>query len=206
MPEIMAHETTRPSLLSRVRNLSDHAAWREFDEKYRDLILRYCQRKGLQRTDAEDVRQMVMLNLARQLRTFSYQPERGRFRDYMGRVVQNAIHRFFRRPRPENRGLDTDVVAGLDDESEERERDAAWEAEWMLHHYRMAMAAVRETAEPKSVQVFERLLSGDSTDEVAAAMGMKRDAVHKVKQRMRDRLKELVAQQVLDEDAAEGGA
>lgn len=200
----MLQDTTRPSLLSRVRNLSDHAAWREFDEAYRDLILRYCARRGLQRNDAEDVRQMVMLNLARQLRTFTYQPDRGRFRDYMGRVVQNAIHRYFRRPRPESRGLDTDVVAGLDDDSELRERDEAWEAEWMLHHYRMAMATVRETAEPRSVRVFERLLAGESTDEVAAAMGMKRDAVHKVKQRLRDRLKELVAQQVLEEDGLEG--
>ena len=200
MPEAMAHETTRPSLLSRVRNLSDHAAWREFDETYRDLILRYCQRKGLQRSDAEDVRQMVMLNLARQLRTFSYQPERGRFRDYMGRVVQNAIHRFFRRPRPSMRGLDTDVVAGLDDEGELRERDEAWEAEWMLHHYRRAMATVRETAEPRSVEVFERLLAGESTDDVAGALDMKRDAVHKVKQRIRDRLHGLVATQLDEEE------
>jgi RNA polymerase sigma-70 factor (ECF subfamily) len=201
MPEIVTHETTRPSLLSRVRNLSDHAAWREFDEKYRDLILRYCQRKGLQRSDAEDVRQMVMLNLARHLRKFTYRPERGRFRDYMGRVVQNAIHRFFRSPRPENRGLDADVVAGLADE--DGERDEAWEAEWMLHHYRMAMSNVRRTAEPKSIEVFERLLAGESPDEVATSLGMKRDAVHKVKQRMRNRLRDLVAEQILDEDGAE---
>ena len=66
--------------------------------------------------------------------------------------------------------------------------EAEWEEEWMHHHYRLAMETVRETADPKSVAVFERLLAGDSTDQVAQAFGMTRDAVHKVKQRLRDRL------------------
>lgn len=196
------HETTRPTLLSRVRDLDDHAAWREFDERYRDLILRYCLRRGLQRSDAEDVRQMVMLNLAKQLRTFTYSPDRGRFRSYLGRTVQNAIHRFFRRPPAEDRGLDTDVEAGLES-GEREEQDAEWEAEWMQHHYRTAMDVVRSTAEPRSVEVFEHLLSGASTDEAAAQAGLSRDAVHKVKQRMRDRLKEQIAKQVADEDDLE---
>jgi DNA-directed RNA polymerase specialized sigma24 family protein len=67
----------------------------------------------------------------------------------------------------------------------------------------MAMSNVRRTAEPKSIEVFERLLAGESPDEVATSLGMKRDAVHKVKQRMRNRLRDLVAEQILDEDGAE---
>ena len=60
----MHPDTTHPSLLARIQDLDDHAAWREFDARYRDLILRYCRRKGLQPSDAEYVRQIVMLNLA----------------------------------------------------------------------------------------------------------------------------------------------
>jgi RNA polymerase sigma factor (sigma-70 family) len=190
---------TRASLLSRVRNLDDHEAWREFDERYRELILRYCRRRGLQQSDAEDVRQMVMLNLAKQLRTFKYQPERGRFRGYMGQTVANAISRYFRRPRPENHGLDSNVTADLaTDEGAELDRE--WEEEWMLYHYRLAMQRVRQTSENKSVEVFEHLLGGETPDQVAERFQMTRDAVHKVKQRMRDRLKELVAVQIHEEE------
>ena len=196
----MSTQTTHPSLLERVRDLGDHGSWREFDERYRDLIVRYCRRKGLQQSDAEDVRQMVMLNLARALRTFEYRPDRGRFRGYLGRVVANAVHRYYRSPRPEARGLQSSVGGELVAE-EDSLLDAEWETEWMHHHYRLALKAVRASADPKSVAVFERLLAGDSSDSVARAFGMTRDAVHKVKQRMRDRLKARVAEQVDDEEA-----
>lgn len=197
-------ESTHPSLLARVADLEDQAAWREFDARYRDLILRYCRRKGLQASDAEDVRQMVLLNLARQLRTFEYRPEKGRFRDYLGRTVANAVHRHFRRPGPERRGLDTDVVAGLEapEAPGEAALDRAWEIEWMHHHYRRAMDSVRQGSDPKSIEVFERLLEGRTTDEVAADFGMSRDAVHKVKQRVRDRLKRRVAEQIRADEGA----
>lgn len=197
-------ESTHPSLLARVADLEDQAAWREFDARYRDLILRYCRRKGLQASDAEDVRQMVLLNLARQLRTFEYEPGKGRFRDYLGRTVANAVHRHFRRPGPERRGLDTDVVADLEAPQGPAEAalDRAWEIEWMHHHYRLAMESVRETSDPKSIEVFERLLAGRTTDDVAADFGMSRDAVHKVKQRVRDRLKRRVAEQIRADEAA----
>jgi len=193
-------DTTHPSLLARVADLEDQSAWREFDARYRELILRYCRRKGLQTSDAEDVRQMVMLNLARQLRSFEYKPKLGRFRDYLGRTVANAIHRYFRRPRPERGGLDVGVVADLEAPADER-LDQEWETEWMLHHYRLAMAAVRETADAKSVEVFEQLLAGRSTEEVAELFEMTREAVHKVKQRMRDRLKQKIAEQVREDEA-----
>jgi len=195
-------DSTHPSLLARVADLGDQAAWHEFDARYRDLILRYCRRKGLQASDAEDVRQMVMLNLARQLRTFEYRPEKGRFRDYLGRAVANGIHRYFRRPRPERKGLETDVVAGLE-APEDETLDREWETEWMHHHYRLAMESVRESSDARSVEVFEQLLAGKTTDEVAAEFEMTRDAVHKVKQRIRDRLKERVAEQIRQTEAVE---
>ena len=192
-------ETTHPSLLVRVRDLDDHEAWREFDRRYRDLILRYCRRKGLQTSDAEDVRQMVMLNMARQLRRFEYRPAKGRFRDYLGRTVANAIHRYFRRPRLERDGLDTRVVGEAAAEPDTA-LDEEWESEWMLHHYRTAMETVRRGSDPRSVEVFEQLIGGGSVQDVAQLFSMSRDAVHKVKQRMRDRLKRCIAEQVSEDE------
>jgi hypothetical protein len=45
---------TPASLLSRVRDHEDTAAWSEFDVRYRDRIIRYALRRGLQAHDAED--------------------------------------------------------------------------------------------------------------------------------------------------------
>ena len=195
----MGPETTQPSLLSRVRNPADDAAWREFDAKYRDLILRYCRARGLQTADAEDVRQIAMANLAKSLRSFEYRPARGRFRGYLGQVVRSAVSRHFRRPDESARALDTDVLATVEAD-DAGQADDLWEREWVRHHYRLAMQAVRTVFDPKSVQIFDRLLAGDAVGQVATDFQTTAQAVHKVKQRIRDRLKELIMRQIKEED------
>ena len=86
----------------------------------------------------------------------------------------------------------------------DRQEQALWEREWMHHHLRLAMQTLRATFEPRSLDVFGRLMDGDPIDHVAAAFGMTTDAVHKVKQRVRRRLRELVAAQCRQEDDPDG--
>src|SRR5262245_43365444 len=107
----MGHDTTRPSLLSRVRDTGNRSAWRDFDDRYGALIVHYCRACGLQHSDAEDVRQVVMLNLARSLPNFRYSRERGRFRSYLGRVVRNAVSQHLSRPNRRGLPLDDEVMA-----------------------------------------------------------------------------------------------
>jgi RNA polymerase sigma-70 factor (ECF subfamily) len=193
----MAWHTTQPSLLARLRDPADHAAWREFDRCYGDLIVRYCRSRGLQQSDAEDVRQVVLMNLASAMRGFEYSPARGKFRSYLGRVVRNTISRAAGRPDRRMGALDN---GGLTAVAEDDESDARWEREWTHHHLRTAMQTIRRTFDPRSVAAFDRLLAGASTRVVAEEMDMTVEAVHKAKQRIRNRLRALVAAQVADED------
>ena len=138
------------------------------------------------------------MNLAVAMRSFRLQPERGKFRSYLGRVVGNAIHRYRERPfrRSDVLELDEDTLSSLPDVSD---HDDMWEREWVSHHLRLAMSEVQRTFDPRSVEVFQRLLDGQKTADVAAALEMSPAAVHKAKQRIRDRLKELIAAQLLEE-------
>ncbi len=79
--------TTNPSLLIRLRDVRDSQAWALFVEVYGPLIISYCQRKNLQDSDAADVSQEVLKTLCKALRGFEYQPERGRFRDWLGKSL-----------------------------------------------------------------------------------------------------------------------
>lgn len=193
----MTSEPTRISLLDRLRTTEDHDAWREFDERYRELILRYCLRKNLQQADAEDVRQSVMVTLMQRLPGFSYRPDLGRFRDYLGTIVRNRILRHLtsqeRRPTQLS---DAEVI-----EHEARDVDQDWNEEWMLHHYRLAMQKVRETFSPKSLEVFEALSQGAPVEELVERHAMTPEAIYKTKQRIRDRLRECIERQLRDEDA-----
>lgn len=194
-------DSTHPSLLERLRDFGDHAAWREFDVRYRKLILRYCQRRGLQPADAEDIRQVAVIALARSLDRFVYRPELGRFRDYLGTIVKNLIHnRHSRAARSAELPL-SDAAELL----APAQSDEVWEEEWTLHHYRTAMQKVRETFQSRSVLMFDALLQGRPVDDVASDFHTTHDVVYKVKQRVRERLEQLIREQLQEEEIPRGG-
>lgn len=194
----MYDETTQVTLLERLREPDNQLAWRQFDSKYRDLILRYCRARGLRLADAEDVHQNVLFDLSRSMAQFHYEPTRGRFRTYLGTVVRHAISRFLsRQARPEG-PLDNELLATLPESN--AEPDETWEQEWVRNHYRAALRKLRATADPKSIEVFERLLAGQPSAQIAQDLSMQEPAVRKVKQRIRDRLRDLVAEQLREED------
>ena len=195
----MGQETTRPSLLMRIRDPGDQDAWREFDNRYGELILRYSISLGLQYSDAEDVRQGVMMSLAHALPGFRYCRARGRFRGYLRQVIRNAVFRHQRRLDGRPGALHVDgPLANVQDGC--NSADDEWEKEWTRHHYRLAMRALRETYPVRSVQIFDLLLKGWSVAALATEFRMSSQAVHKVKQRIRDRLKELITFQIREED------
>lgn len=201
--------TTAPSLLTRVRDPSDHSAWREFDARYRDLLIRYCRGRGVPYSDAEDIVQAVFVDLSRSLPQFTYQPDRGRFRDYLYRCVANTIFDWARRP---NRVVLPEFLVDGTSESpigDASGRDdslaALWEREWEDHHFRLAMSTIRQSFDEKSAAIFERSVAGAKVADLANDFGMSEPAVHKVRQRIRDRMTELIAEQVREEDIVDNG-
>lgn len=200
----MHEHDTRPSLISRVRDPGDQEAWREFEARYRDLLRCYAERRGLQPADAEDVRQHVMLNLSRYLRDFKYDPKRGRFRSYLGRMVRSAVAQHFAKRGGGEVALDTKMEAAVPD-GDSPDPDAVWDEEWMNHHYRLAMDAIRQRVDEQTLAVFDRFVAGDAAETIARSFQLSNDAVQKIKQRMRDRMKEQIAVQVREEDEEQVG-
>ncbi len=81
---------TNTTLLRRLRqDPTDQEAWSAFVERYGRLIYRWCRHWGLQQADAEDVAQNVLLDLARQMRTFVYDPK-GSFRGWLKTITYRS--------------------------------------------------------------------------------------------------------------------
>jgi RNA polymerase sigma factor (sigma-70 family) len=202
----MDSSSTNISLLSRIRDGSDDAAWREFDGRYREMMQRYCRRRGLPQIDAEDVVQSTFTGLSQSLKRFTYDANRGRFRDYLYRYVRGEISKWSARPQAADRALFNHDGRALVDEvaQSDGEIDALWEEEWVAHHYRRALVTIRESFDPRSVEVFDRSIAGAGVELLATEYGMTEQAVYKVRKRIRDRLEEVIAEQIREEDDVDG--
>lgn len=202
-----AMRSTPQALLSRVRNQQDHDAWRDLDAHYRDLLINFCRRRGVPLTDSEDIVQGVFISLTRSLPQFIYDRNRGRFRDYLFTCVRNSISLWSARPNRRWEPLDNSgepnpgAAAGSDGADWYDAR--IWEEEWVAHHYRLAMKTIRDCFDERSIAIFDRSIAGTKPADLAREFAISEQAVHKVRQRIRDRMEELIAQQVRDEDAVD---
>lgn len=186
--------STHASLLVRVRR-PDAPAWELFERRYGPLVLAYAMRMGLSLADAEDVRQDVLVALTRAMPAFAYDPARGRFRDYLRSAVRHAVS------RRAMRHAVGPVRLHEDGASTRADADDHWEDQWRRHHCRLAMETLRRSESARNVEVFTMLLAGADAGQVAEAMGISSEAARKIKQRVRDRLREIVLSQIRDEDA-----
>jgi RNA polymerase sigma-70 factor (ECF subfamily) len=104
---------TRPSLLVRVRDPADRAAWQEFVEIYRPVVLRLARQKGMQAADAEDVAQEVLAAVAKAVEQREHDPARARFSTWLHRVAANAILDAVTRRKPDRGSGDSALQAVL---------------------------------------------------------------------------------------------
>jgi len=154
---------------------------------------------GVQHADCEDIIQSVFSKLLSGLKSFEYDPGRGRFRDYLFRCVRSGLSDWTARPKPLGWSLVPQDGASLADS---QTADDLLEQEWMNHHYRLALASVRHRADASSLAVLEATLAGTSVPDIARSMSVTEQAVYKAQQRMRGYLKEQIAAQVHEEENA----
>jgi RNA polymerase sigma factor (sigma-70 family) len=198
-PPSSAH--TRPSLLLRVRDARDTEAWQSFVDTYAPLVYRYARRRGLQDADAADLAQEVLLETARCLRSFVYQPERGRFRDWLGALTHRKLARFWARRKREAALTSEEPVEEVCDQSAAPPPDAEWTEAFNAQVLQAALERVRPCFEPPTWRAFAGVwLNSRPAPEVADELNVPIEAVYLAKSRVLKRLREEVV--LLAEDLA----
>ncbi len=98
-PMIPSPPDTRASLIGRLRDAADVAAWDEFVAIYGPLVHRLAMRQGLQSADAEDVVQQVFAAVSQSVYQWLERPQQNRFRAWLLTIARNiAIKTLTRRP------------------------------------------------------------------------------------------------------------
>src|SRR5438132_5078624 len=104
---------TRHSLVSRLRNPDDQAAWSEFVSLYEPFVYRLARGKGLQDADVQDLCQEVFRAVATAIDRWDPDPARGSFRGWLFRIARNLMINFLAAQRRCPRGTGSTSVQEL---------------------------------------------------------------------------------------------
>lgn len=179
--------STHMSLLGKLRDASDAVSWELFVRTYGIFLHQFCVRRGLQDCDAVDLVQEVLAQVVVSIRTFQYDPSRGRFRDWLGAVTRSKLARHWRdtaRPDSPKASQDPDQLSapGVDPE---------WASELDAYLLHTALNGIRAAFDPTNWQAFERTwIACEPAVDVAAALGIPVAQVYVAKSRIAKRLAE----------------
>ena len=188
-------ETTRSSVLKAVADTENEAAWSHLFDLYAGFVFSMARHKGLNETDADDIVQVVFADLARNLPTFKYDREKGRFRSYLtGLVNWRVVDRLkaSKRDAELKANFWKEVkAAGGDDEFSERE--------WQAAAMKEALRRMKPSVSPEHYAAFvASAVEGQDTDVVTKLYGISRDSLYQIRKRLTVKLHDKLAE-VLDE-------
>ena len=176
--------TTDQSLLLAIRQ-GDEVSWQSFYDTYRPLIL-YCSRNRLYPDEREDLVQLVMLKLFNSGNYFNYDPARGKFRDYLGRIIHNAIVDIWRK-----RPMETTVY--IIPEEDFNSFEVQWLRDWQDYLFTRATDLLKEQVPEISWQIFDFcVMQNVPVKEVAGLLNIPAGKVYKVREKCSTILQEII--------------
>ncbi|MEZ6090269.1 MAG: sigma-70 family RNA polymerase sigma factor [Pirellulaceae bacterium] len=185
---------TVDSLIVRVRDPSNRAAWDEFEQLYRPVIFRIARAKGLQHADALDLVQQVLISVAAAIDRFEKRSDGVRFRHWLSRVTRNAIMKALsRQPRDRAAGGSgvLDVLSAVP--AKDPETDALINLEYRRELFRRAAQQVRGEVQEGTWMAFElTALQQMSIERAAKVLSISTGVVYAARSRVMRRIRNMV--------------
>ena len=184
--------TTRHSLLLRLADAADGAAWREFLDVYERAIYRSARGRGLQPADAEDVTQRVLAAVIEKARTWQPDAARGSFGAWLFRVTRNLAARAWNeRLRGPIGSGDSGFALLLEQVPEPPEAEkTAFRTEYRRALFHWAAERVREQVRGTTWRAFwMTTIEGKDAGQVAAELRLSLGSVYTAKCRVLARIR-----------------
>lgn len=196
----MSNDTQKTSatLLQRIKDPKDQAAWYEFHQFYWQLIIGWAKMNGCSDALAQDVFQESMVNLIKNLPTFEYNQEKGYFRSYLKTIVIRRVRDAFRREgkyiaegrdKTGEERLESSKLENIPDSSHGRETNM--DLLWVKTALNQALKRSFAKVDPLTYKSFcLHVLDEVPVAEVAAKLGIARERnIYEHKRRVMEILK-----------------
>ena len=194
------NESTRSSVLRAVANTENEAAWQRFFDLYAGFVFSIARSKGLNDTDADDIVQMVFADLARNLPSFKYDREKGRFRSYLAALIKWRVIDRLKAVR-----RDADLKADFMEEAKSAattEDEDFEEREWQSAAMEETLRRIKPEVRPEHYAAFvASAVEGQDTDVVTKLYGISRDSLYQIRKRLTVKLREKLAEVRAEMDA-----
>ena len=181
--------TTSLTLLERLREPRNDAAWDRFVSLYSPLLFAFARRAGMNDNDAADVVQDVFLVLMAELPRFEYDAARKNFRGWLKTItVHKCRERQRRRASAMAQGGED---GGLSDVADDVTVEAFWEDEYQKQLVARALEIMQAEFEPTTWQAcWQTTVEDRPAVDVAAELGITLNAVYVARSRVLRRLRE----------------
>ncbi len=188
---------TRASLLIRLKDRRDSAAWSEFLDIYEPLIYRLARRRGLQDADAVDVTQQVLMAVATKVEDWNPDQSRGSFRGWLFQVARNlSINMILHRRRHPAAAGDSGIQELLNQVPAPSAEDSSlFDAEYRRSLFHYAAGQVRkEFHETTWAAFWNTCVDNQPIPTVARQLDLSVGAVYIARSRVLARLRQKVEQ------------
>jgi len=190
---------TRYSLVERALDLSDQQAWAELYNYYERFLYYLVAELKIPQDSRDDVIQEVMLKVTQELP--KYDRERGKFRSWFSMLTRQYCWRFFKRSKTHKAQMNSSSDEGLEFISTESAIDDLIDKEWKRHLVRTARDRLSESFRESTMEVFDLMLEGASSQEIVAHTGHSLHTVYNYKARLKEAYFKTIQQLLQEVDA-----
>lgn len=183
---------TTTHLLMALMTPGEEAAWIEFDQRYRPVLIGFLHQLGVRDHDAQDVAQQTLLEFCRAYRAGKYDRGKGRLGSWLIGIAQRQAASAARKHRRHHE----QAFAADESLSDPARLTRLWEQQHEQAIYQRAWETLRSSSqfEASTLRAFElTALRAVPPEEVARVCEMKIGDVYAAKSRVSRRLRELVA-------------
>lgn len=185
---------TSASLIARIQDPANGAAWAEFEALYRPVIFRSARTKGLQYADAFDLVQHVLMSVAAAIDKYERQENGPPFRNWLSRVTRNAILKALtRKPHDQAEGGSKILDVLSEVSSPDEEVEAIIQLEYRRELFHRAAGQIRlEVTEPTWLAFEMTVVQGTSIERAASQLKVSVGNIYAARSRVMKRFRDIV--------------
>ena len=177
---------TRHTLIQKLKNQYDDSAWETFIETYQNYIIMVLVKTGVTQADINDLKQAVLLKIWKKMPEFEFEPNKGSFRSWLWKVMQNTVYNHFSSRKNEAERIKK--YFELKDGSAKPELIELISNEWKDFLTDKAMQNLKGKFADRNIEIFEVFLKTGDRNAIAEKYDLKLNTATRIINRVKERL------------------